>query len=183
MKKILIMIMGLLTVFIYADPSEAWFIQKEREITEVLNETARQLYYTQGNTNPKAPNRVVGPNERGGDCGDYSFQFILNWFNKYQHNNGMMRIVLVNQPFEIDGIYTITVVTGDLIKRLKNNQIVLFGTDRQPYILTKVGNTSETVYRMVTTQHAIVMLYYPELKWSLLVEPTLFEVSGHRGWY
>ena len=80
----------------------------EEKIMEVVNEVGMMFrYYPE--LDPKTGNWIVGPDEIGGQCGDYSLAFVNIWNKKYPEQKALLVVQQQNhsKQFIPDGIYRV----------------------------------------------------------------------------
>jgi hypothetical protein len=109
MKKILIFAVGLLILSASVFGNGKQEVQEPVNIEDVMSvakEVAAMFdYYDE--INPYIENLIVGPNEIGGQCGDYSLAFVNIWNERYPKQKA--RLVVQQQIFKQipDGIYEV----------------------------------------------------------------------------
>jgi hypothetical protein len=161
----------------YVDPTI------ERDIVEVLYETARALYY-EPLQDPNAKNTYVGEDEISAQCGDYSLYFVLRW--NETHRGSTAYLCLSAQPAHFpDGLYTPFFIEDNDLTIAHNSHGVgfsyapnhIFYSTLGTYLLLKEHDES---YRLWlghgSTTHVWVVIVSED--WIGVVEPTGFDNGG-----
>ena len=106
MKKITIIVFLSLALFGCATTKEQDIQPDIEELISVAKEVAAMFdYYDE--LNPKVKNLIVGPNEIGGQCGDYALAFVNIWNKRHPKQKAYLVIQQTKMNSFPDGIYRV----------------------------------------------------------------------------
>jgi len=109
MKKIFVFAAALLIASASAFGNGKQEVQEPVNIEDVISvaKEAAAMFDYYDEINPYIQNLIVGPNEIGGHCGDYSLAFVNIWNERYP--NQKAKLVVQQQPIKEfpDGIYEV----------------------------------------------------------------------------